>query len=88
MIEAAVCNTKFYDQEYLEKAIGTEQVQWRFHGFRLSTETALEAKGAQAVCIFVNDEANRGCLEVLATQGVRPIARRYADRPSTQSDCY
>jgi len=53
------------------------EVQWRFHEFR-RTETALVAKGARAVCIFVNDEANRGCLEVLAAQGARLIALPFA----------
>ena len=86
VIQVAVYNTKSYDQEYLEKAAGTEQVQWRFHEFRLSTETALAAKGSQAICIFVNDEANRGCLKVLAAQGVRLIALRCAGSNNVDLD--
>jgi D-lactate dehydrogenase len=78
LITAAVYNTKSYDLEYLEKAAGAEQVNWRFHEFRLSTETASAAHGAQAVCIFVNDEADRKCLEILATLGVKLIALRCA----------
>ncbi len=78
LIEVAVYNTKSYDQEYLERAEGAEHVQWRFHEFRLSAETALAAKCAQAVCIFVSDEANRECLEILAAQGVKLISLRCA----------
>src|SRR5262249_2720683 len=34
------------------------------------------AKNARAVCVFVNDELNRPCLELLATQGVELVALR------------
>jgi len=34
------------------------------------------AKGAQAVCVFVNDQLDRPCLEALATQGVKLVALR------------
>jgi len=78
MIETAVFDTKPYDREYLPKAPGAEQVVWRFHEFRLSAETAPAAKGAQAVCVFVNDQVDRACLEVLAALGVKLIALRCA----------
>ena len=57
MIETAVFDTKAYDREYLGRADGAERVAWRFHEFRLSAETASAAKGAQAVCVFVNSSA-------------------------------
>jgi len=78
MIETAVFDTKPYDREYLTQAAGAERVAWRFHEFRLSAETASAAKGAQAVCIFVNDQADRACLETLAALGVKLIALRCA----------
>ena len=34
--------------------------------FRLSAETAVAARDAKAVCIFVNDRANRAALESCA----------------------
>ena len=46
--------------------------------FRLSAETAVAANGAQAVCIFVNDRADRPCIEALAGIGVKHIALRCA----------
>lgn len=78
MIETAVYDTKPYDREYLVKAVGAEGIAWRFHDFRLSAETAAAAKGAQAVCVFVNDHADRACLEELAAHGVKLLALRCA----------
>lgn len=78
MITCAVYDTKAYDREYLTRAASADRIAWRFHEFRLSAETAAAAKGAQAVCVFVNDLVNRACLETLASLGVRLIALRCA----------
>jgi D-lactate dehydrogenase len=78
MIETAVYDTKSYDREYLTQAAGMDRITWRFHEFRLSAETAAAAHGAQAVCLFVNDQADRPCLEMLAAMGVKLIALRCA----------
>jgi D-lactate dehydrogenase len=78
MIDVAVYDTKPYDRKYLESAGKSRQLRWRFHDFRLSADTADIARGAQAVCIFVNDHAGRDCLEKLARTGVRLIALRCA----------
>jgi D-lactate dehydrogenase len=78
MIEIAVYDTKLYDREYLAKAPGADRVAWHFHEFRVSAETAPSAKGALAVCVFVNDQVDRACLGVLASLGVKLIALRCA----------
>ncbi len=78
MTEVAVYDAKSYDREYLSKAAGAKRITWRFHEFRLSEETAATASGAQAVCIFVNDHADRACLEKLTTLGIQLIALRCA----------
>jgi len=78
MIETAVFDTKPYDREYLAQAPGAERVAWRFHEFRLSTETVSAAHGVQAICVFVNDRVDRPCLEALAALGVKLIALRCA----------
>ena len=78
MIEIVVYDTKPYDREYLARAAGSERIWLRFHEFRLSVDTAAAAEGAQAVCIFVNDHADRACLEALAAHGIRLIALRCA----------
>lgn len=77
-VTIAVYDTKPYDREYLLQAPGAERMTWRFHDFRLCTETAHAANGAQAVCLFVNDQADRNCLKVLASLGVRLLALRGA----------
>lgn len=77
MIKTAVYDTKPYDREYLLQA-GQQKVEWIFHEFRLSAATAPTAAGSAAVCIFVNDVADRPCLEKLKEAGVKLIALRCA----------
>lgn len=77
MIEVAVYDTKPYDREFLTAASG-KKVRWQFHEFRLSTETAPTAKGATAVCVFVNDRVDAACVAKLAELGVKLIALRCA----------
>jgi len=78
MIQTVVFDTKAYDREPLQKASAGSEVEWRFIEYRLSTETASAAKGAQTVCIFVNDRVDRPCLELLVGLGVKHIALRCA----------
>lgn len=75
---AAFYDTKPYDREYFTKANTPEQIDWRFHDFRLSAETASTAEGSAAVCVFVNDHLDSPCLENLAELGVRLVALRCA----------
>lgn len=76
VITAAVFDTKPYDREHLQRAGEGSGIEWRFLDFRLTPETAPLAKGATAVCAFVNDQVDRPCLEVLAAHGVRLVAMR------------
>ncbi|HUI61812.1 MAG TPA: 2-hydroxyacid dehydrogenase [Steroidobacteraceae bacterium] len=76
MITTAVFDTKPYDREPLQSAAAASDIEWRFLDFRLSRETAPLARGAQAVCVFVNDQVDRPCLEVLAAQSVKLVALR------------
>ncbi len=78
MIQVAVYDTKPYDRQYLSQATSKDRIAWQFHDFRLSGETAVGAKGMDAVCVFVNDRLDRGCLELLAEQQVKLIALRCA----------
>lgn len=74
----AVFDTKPYDREWLRKAAVANEIEWRFHEFRLGPETAAAAADAAAVCIFVNDHGDRASLEALASHGVRHLALRCA----------
>jgi D-lactate dehydrogenase len=77
-LETVVFDTKPYDRESFQRASSNGAIAWRFFDSRLSVETAPAARGAQAVCIFVNDRADRRCLEVLHSLGVEHVALRCA----------
>lgn len=74
----AVYDTKPYDREYLLTAPASETLSCRFLEFRLNAESVPAAEGAQAVCVFVNDEVNREVLEQLGKLNVRHVALRCA----------
>jgi D-lactate dehydrogenase len=78
MIQAVVFDTKSYDRDSLQRVASSGEIEWRFMDWRLSAETAAAANGARAVCIFVNDHADRACLETLAKIGVNHVALRCA----------
>jgi len=78
MMTFAFYDTKPYDRVYFDRAAGAEQLRRVFHEFRLTNETAGSAKGAQAVCVFVNDRLDRDCLEQLHRAEVKLIALRCA----------
>ena len=78
MITVAVFDTKPYDREALQQASGNHGIDWHFLEFRLTQDTASAAKNARAVSVFVNDQLDRPCLEILASQGVELIALRCA----------
>lgn len=78
MLVVAVYDTKPHDRQYLEETYGSENITWRFFDFRLTEDSAITAKGAEVVCIFVNDLVDRSCLEILAQVGVKLIALRCA----------
>ena len=77
-LDTVVFDTKPYDRESLQRANSNGAIAWRFFDSRLSVETAPAARGAQAVCIFVNDRADRRCLEALHSLGVEHVALRCA----------
>ena len=74
----AVYDTKPYDREFLAAAVQDGRVEFRFLESRLELETVALAEGVEAVCIFVNDRADRPVLEKLKKLGVRHIALRCA----------
>jgi D-lactate dehydrogenase len=84
-LPTVVFDTKPYDRDSLGRA-ANGAVDWRFMEFRLSAETAVAAKDARAVCIFVNDRADRAALEVLHSLGIRHVALRCAGFNSVDLD--
>jgi D-lactate dehydrogenase len=76
VITAAVFDTKPYDRDALQRASANHAIAWHFLEFRLTEDSASAAKHARAVCVFVNDQLDRPCLEALASQGVELVALR------------
>jgi D-lactate dehydrogenase len=77
-LQVSVFDTKVYDREYLSGNPDSREIDWKFHDFRLSAETAPTVAGSTAVCLFVNDKGDRECLEILKECGVRMVALRCA----------
>jgi D-lactate dehydrogenase len=78
MPTVAVFDTKPYDRDYLTVAAAAAGLTCRFHEFRLDSDSAAIAQGADSVCIFVNDRADGPVLEKLAALGIRHLALRCA----------
>jgi len=74
----AVFGTRSYDREFLSTANAVHGFDLQFIDVPLTALTASLASGHQAVCVFVNDVADRTVLEVLASGGVRLLALRCA----------
>lgn len=77
-MRVAVFGTQSYDRRFLERANGTHGFQLDFLEAPLTPGTAALAAGSAAICIFVNDAADRAVLERLAEAGVRLVALRCA----------
>lgn len=71
-------DTKPYDREVMLAAEASAGLEFRFHDFRLTVESAATAAGSDAVCVFVNDKLDRACLTKLAEGGVKHVALRCA----------
>lgn len=74
----AFFDTKPYDREYFSRDAEESGLNIKFHDCRLSSENAVLATGCRAVCVFVNDQVDRSCLEILADLDVKLVALRCA----------
>lgn len=74
----AMFSTKPYDRRSFETAAGAAPHEILFLEPRLAPLTAPLAAGAQAVCVFVNDDVSAPVLEALAAGGTRLILLRCA----------
>lgn len=76
--KVAFYDAKSYDRDFFEAASKDSGISIEYHDFRLAEANAASAEGAVAVCVFVNDQVDRACLEVLASRGVKLVALRCA----------
>jgi D-lactate dehydrogenase len=77
-MKVAVFNTKPYIEDFFKGANSQFGCKLVFLEEHLTKETVPLAKGAQAVCIFVNDDADAAVLTQLKEVGVKLIALRCA----------
>ena len=75
-MKVAVFSTKPYDRQFLDKANKNFGHELVYFANLLRSETAILAKGAESVCIFVNDDLNAETIDILSDQGVKIIALR------------
>ncbi|MFD2167418.1 2-hydroxyacid dehydrogenase [Thalassotalea euphylliae] len=78
MFKVAVFSSKKYDKNFLDKFNFNTSLAFEYFESKLSAETVELASGFDAICIFVNDTADKHVLEKLASFGIKVIALRCA----------
>lgn len=76
-MKVAFFDTKDYDRQTFEP-YSREDFEFHFYDTRLTEDTAELARGADTVCVFVNDNVNAAVIEKLTALGVKLIALRCA----------
>lgn len=69
-------STQSYDKAYFE--VNNKTYDLLFVDTPLNEETAVLAKGSEAICAFVNDQLNEKVIQKLAEMGIKLIAMRCA----------
>lgn len=77
-MEIAFFSAKPYEKSFFEDANRSQHYSLNYLDIPLNVHTANLAKGADVVCIFVNDKADAKVIKVLAQNGIRLIALRCA----------
>lgn len=71
-------SSKEYDREFFLKSPYKNEHELNFLDVPLNKQTAVLAESNEVACIFVNDTADAGVLEILAQKGIKLIALRCA----------
>jgi len=74
----AFFDTKPYDREVFEKVNEKYNYKLKFFESKLTEETAILAKEADSVCIFVNDQLTADRIQILNDMGIKLVALRSA----------
>lgn len=82
MLQVAVFSSRKYERDFLEEnptLVQTDpKISFKFIAHCLSSSTAHLAAGADAVCVFVNDNVDAETIEILVQGGTRCILLRCA----------
>lgn len=77
-MKIAFFDTKPYDIASFDKIKDTANISIKYFETKLSLDTCALAKGAEAVCVFVNDTVNAAVIDKLSELDVKIIALRCA----------
>jgi D-lactate dehydrogenase len=77
-MKVAFFSTKSYDKEYFDRVNSDGHHQFTYFEAALNPATAALAKEHNAVCLFVNDKADKESLEQLSANKIKLIALRCA----------
>jgi len=77
-MRVAFYDTRSYDRESFSINPDFNRFEWQFFEMRLGPPSIHSAGGCRVVCVFVNDEIDRACLEGLKGLGVELVALRCA----------
>jgi D-lactate dehydrogenase len=69
-------STQSYDKTYFDRHNKSNEI--RYFDVSITEQTAVLAKGSQAVCVFVNDKITEGVIQQLSKMGIRLIVLRSA----------
>ncbi|NMP33162.1 2-hydroxyacid dehydrogenase [Thalassotalea sp. M1531] len=87
MFKVAVFSSKKYDQVFINRFNQNTDLVFEFFESKLSAETVELAHNFDAICIFVNDEANTQVLHKLTELGIKTIALRCAGFNNVDIEC-
>lgn len=77
-MKLAFFDTKPYDRASFDRYASELGVTMKYFESKLTEDTVTLAKGADAVCVFVNDTVNAAVIDALCDLGVKIIALRCA----------
>jgi len=77
-MKVAFFSTKSYDKEYFDRVNSGGHHQFTYFEAALNSTTATLANGYDAVCLFVNDKADKETIEQLSANKIKLIALRSA----------
>ena len=77
-MKIAFFDSKPYDKPSFEKCSKNKGIEFKYFETKLNEDTVQLAKGADGVCVFVNDTVNERVIDRLCEMGVRLVALRCA----------
>ncbi|MBR2410225.1 MAG: 2-hydroxyacid dehydrogenase [Clostridia bacterium] len=77
-MKIAFFDTKPYDKTAFDEKAAMLGIKIKYFETKLNEDTVFLAKGADAVCVFVNDTVNKAVIDALGEMGIRILLLRCA----------